>query len=215
MQHSNLLFILVCVCLFAGPAKARVGSPVKHETVYINGRKLRFEQSLPLIEKMLVSTNKTEVEGAVTAVKRWAWQLKGHPIMQTLAERYKREKDANLKIQLLQAIGGVGDPSTRALLKKESESKNELIKELALGGLAIQRCRWAVVALAKLMVTTSDPAIAAECKVLLFGFLDEIRPIEAFNFSWPAARKQRYFQSLVDSGIFARLNTDGQPLVEQ
>lgn len=205
LTHIIALTAILMLASFPCCAGAAQRWLQKYSYVQIHGKKLELNESLPVLEKMLMASNKAEVGEAVSCVHRWSRQLIGRPIVDVIVERYSREKDPMLKLELLKAIGEIADPKTQAFLKMESKSQVELLKMIALAGLIEQGSRPAAVELARLMVETKDRTIAKECLTLLFTSLDENKPLEAFDFESPAKQKMAQFHKWESSGILSKL----------
>jgi len=128
-------------------------------TVHITGKRHTFEESLPIISAMLKSQDKKQREEAMGAAQYWGHDLKNSAIVTQLIDHFPKEKDYELRIELLRTLCTISDRRAVGVFRQAAASSDMMLRVGGAVGLADHEPTEAVPMLLDRMLETWNPML--------------------------------------------------------
>lgn len=166
----------------------------KRETIFLNGKEYRMEESIPVISGLLNSSVESEQLAGLKSVWDWAWQLQGSDLIVRTIALFNDSNSHDVQVAALTALCAVEDVRAEGAFEKASTSTDEFFNVVGLVGLANIRGPAGIPPLVEAMINTDSPILIRCARVAIIG-------LAGSEFYWPpkdvrksGAVKKKYLQ---------------------
>jgi len=169
---------LLCAAEPGGDRQPRVEQPDESDWIEIEGRNYGFDESLPVLSKMLHSVNPMDRGYAISAAGEWGGKLRGSDFAREVIALYPQEKDSRVQVEMLLFLCPLEDPRAEGLFAQLADSTNEDTRVISLSGLALLRG-------AELVPQLMDSMLRTKNVTYINSLLSEIGQLTNEEFPYP------------------------------